>query len=500
MTQAKAIEAAAPATSRRPRAPDYGTALLFFLGALLGLRLLAVILARTDLFFDEAQYWAWSRELAFGYFSKPPLIGWIIRAATDVCGNSEACVRAPAPILYAVTSYFVFLAGRALYDDRIGFWSAIVFATLPGVSFSSGLISTDVPLLACWTIALYGWIKLVETHRLGYAILVGLSLGLGLMAKYAAIYFLLCAGIDAWRDKEARAALGGGRGLVALILELAILAPNVVWNAENGFATFSHTAANASWHGLPVHVGAALQFLGAQFGTFGPILFAALLFIAWRAFRSGCDEPDCRLLAFCLPVLVLITLQALLSRALANWAAVAYPAATILLTALLLRQRPRLFRISLGLHLCAALVIASAPIFAPTLARLGEPTSNPLVRVLGWRELAERAERLMAAQGAKAILTDNRELTAELLYYLRDTQIPIAVWPRGPIPRDHFEMTRPYTSSTPEPLLYVSLRKPPRPIAQQFGTVTMVEEDSFPSMAPARMAHFYVLTEPGAAR
>jgi 4-amino-4-deoxy-L-arabinose transferase-like glycosyltransferase len=351
VTQAKAIEAAAPATSRRPRAPDYGTALLFFLGALLGLRLLAVILARTDLFFDEAQYWAWSREIAFGYFSKPPLIGWIIRAATDVCGNSEACVRAPAPILYAVTSYFVFLAGRALYDDRIGFWSAIVFATLPGVSFSSGLISTDVPLLACWTIALYGWIKLVETHRLGYAILVGLSLGLGLLAKYAAIYFLLCAGIDAWRDKEARAALGGDRGLVALILALAILAPNLVWNAENGFATFS-----------------------------------------------------------------------------------------------------------------------------------------------------QRAERLMAAQGAKAILTDSRELTAELLYYLRDTHIPIAVWPRGPIPRDHFEMTRPYTSSTPEPLLYVSLRKPPRPIVQQFGTVTMVEEDSFPSMAPARMAHFYVLTEPGVAR
>ncbi len=199
-------------------------------------------------------------------------------------------------------------------------------------------------------------------------------------------------------------------------------------------------------------------------------------------------------------MLVLITLQALLSRALANWAAVAYPAATILLTALLLRQRPRLFRISLGLHLCAAIAIASAPIFAPTLASLGEPKSNPLVRVLGWRELAERAERLMAAQGAKAILTDNRELTAELLYYLRDTQIPIAVWPRGPVPRDHFEMTRPYTSSTPEPLLYVSLRKPPRPIVQQFGTVTMVEEDSFPSRAPARMAHFYVLTEPGVAR
>jgi Dolichyl-phosphate-mannose-protein mannosyltransferase len=93
--------------------PNYWALLLACLGALLALRLLALVMARTDLFFDEAQYWTWSRDLAFGYFSKPPLIAWIIRAATDVCGDVEWCVRAPAPILYAITSVFVFLAGRA---------------------------------------------------------------------------------------------------------------------------------------------------------------------------------------------------------------------------------------------------------------------------------------------------------------------------------------------------------------------------------------------------
>jgi hypothetical protein len=52
-----------------------------------------------DLFFDESQYWSWSRELAFGYFSKPPLLAWLIAAAERVCGDSEACIRAPAPLL-----------------------------------------------------------------------------------------------------------------------------------------------------------------------------------------------------------------------------------------------------------------------------------------------------------------------------------------------------------------------------------------------------------------
>ncbi len=488
---------AASRTGLHPAAAaPYRLWLVIGLGALLLLRLLALIFAKTDLFFDEAQYWAWSRELAFGYFSKPPLIAWIIRGATSICGDGEWCVRAPAPILYAATSYLVYLAGRALFDERIGFWSAIVFATLPGVSFSSGLISTDVPLLACWTLALFAWIRLVQTRRMADAILVGAAIGMGLLAKYAAVYFLLCAAIDAWRDKDARAALGQGRGLVAGALALAIIAPNLAWNGTHGFATFSHTAANAGWRGAPVHLASALEFLGAQFGTFGPILFGALLVIVWRCVRGGCAEPERQLLAFSLPVLVLITAQALFSRALANWAAVAYPAATILVTASLLRAYPRLFRLSLALHLGAALLIALAPVFAPVLARLGEPERNPLIRLLGWRELAAATQRLAAAQGAKAILTDDRETMTELLYYLRDVPLPIVVWRRGAVPLDHFEMTRPYSSATPEPLLYATLRQRPEAITRRFATATLVGEQKLPQIAPVRAASFYLLAGP----
>jgi len=484
------------AATQPSREPDYRLWLAMGLGALLVLRLLAVALAKTDLFFDEAQYWAWSRDLAFGYFSKPPLIAWIIRGATEICGDAEGCVRAPAPILYTVASIFVFLGGRALYDARVGFWSAMVFATLPGVSFSAALISTDVPLLACWTIALFGWIRLVQSRHLAYAVLVGAALGFGLLAKYAAIYFVLCAAIDVWRDKDARTALGGGRGPVAGAIALFIVAPNLLWNAAHGFATFSHTAANASWRGLPIHAGAALEFLGAQFGTFGPILFATLLVVAWAALRRGCAQPACRLLAFSLPVLALITAQALFSRALANWAAVAYPAATLLVTAVLLHARPRLFRLSLGLHLGVALALALAFVFAPSLAQLGQPQTNPLVRLLGWRELATVTKELAAAQGANAILTDDREVTAEFLYYLRDAQLPILVWRYGPKPRDHFEMTRPYTPSAPEPLLLVTPRMIPKQMTEHFGAVTPAGERKLPSATPARTARFYLLDQP----
>ena len=104
-------------------------------------------------------------DLAFGYFSKPPLIAWTIRAATEVCGESEACIRATAPILYAVTSAVIYFCARALYGNRVALASAVVFATLPGVSFSAGQISTDVPLLLFWTLALLAWTRLARDRK-----------------------------------------------------------------------------------------------------------------------------------------------------------------------------------------------------------------------------------------------------------------------------------------------------------------------------------------------
>jgi hypothetical protein len=90
----------------------------------------------------------------------------------------------------------------------------------------------------------------------------------------------------------------------------------------------------------------------------------------------------------------------------------------------------------------------------------------------------------------------DREATTELLYYLRNASLPVVVWPRGPTPLDHFKMTRPYTSSTPQPLLYVTLRQAPKSITEHFGASTMVGQDSFSTVAPARTARFYLLAEP----
>jgi len=117
--------------------------LVIALATLLAIRVLGLKYNATDLFFDEAQYWSWSLEPAFGYYSKPPLIAWLISGASSVCGASEFCIRLPAPLLHTVTSYLVFLIGCRLYGSAAGLWSALAFATLPGISVSAGIIRSE---------------------------------------------------------------------------------------------------------------------------------------------------------------------------------------------------------------------------------------------------------------------------------------------------------------------------------------------------------------------
>jgi 4-amino-4-deoxy-L-arabinose transferase-like glycosyltransferase len=61
--------------------------------ALLGLRMFEFTLSGAGLHVDEAQYWLWSRDLQWGYFSKPPVLVALITASTTIFGDSLLGVK-----------------------------------------------------------------------------------------------------------------------------------------------------------------------------------------------------------------------------------------------------------------------------------------------------------------------------------------------------------------------------------------------------------------------
>jgi hypothetical protein len=204
-----------------------------------------------------------------------------------------------------------------------------------------------------------------------------------------------------------------------------------------------------------------------------------------RAWRQGVPEPDRLLLAFALPVLVVITLQALLSRAHANWAAVSYVAGAVLVTATLVRDGSwRWLTASFVINAAAALLVMVGTSLA---GRAALPFgTDPFARTLGWRELAEavRGELEVARQAGRpfgAVLTDERSVTAELLYYMREEVTPVLAWRAGPRPQDHYELTRPFTGTAREPVLLVALGRDAGAIRSAFASAVEIGRRELPA-------------------
>jgi 4-amino-4-deoxy-L-arabinose transferase-like glycosyltransferase len=419
-------------------------------------RIAVLVISPLQLYPDEAQYWWWAQTPDWGYFSKPPMIAWVIWQSTTLFGNSEWAIRIASPLLHGATALLVFGIARLVFNARTGFWSALAYLTAPGISYSCGLISTDVPLLFFWALALYAFLRAMAEPGWRWAIWCGVALGLGFETKYAMGYFILGAAIAAWFVPDARKLVLSWRGLAILAIGLILLLPNIAWNAAHGFPTVAHTGHNADWNHARFNPLNILTFLGGQFGVFGPILMAGLLLALWRLARAR-PRPagELVLAAFCVPVLVLITAQSFISEANANWAAVAYVGAAPLATAALLQLwRGRVLWASFildGLALLMLWVIQVDPAFAD---RIGQ--GNAFKRQEGWRELGRAvAEQEMLAP-YNAVASANRSVMAELLYYALPRTTAMRMWDRDLHDDDHFQMTMRLTRPAQRVLLVIS--------------------------------------------
>jgi hypothetical protein len=405
---------------------DYRVLTAAAIAAITIARLIWLALQPADLYPDEAQYWFWAQTPALGYYSKPPLVAWVIGLTTAALGDSEFAIRVAAPLLHAVVAGFVYAAATRLYDHRTGFWSALGYASLPGVSLSAFLISTDAVLLPCWAAALYAFIRAREPGGGRWWIAVGLAAGLGLLAKYAMAYWLLSALFYLLVLRDERRHLPAF--LAAVGLGLLIYLPNLLWNWSHGFVSYLHVRDNAGVSGTLFHPVALFEFFASQFGVFGPIFFLGLLALVLQP--RFLAEPRARLLGvFALPTLAMMLAVSLISRAQPNWAAPTYVSAIILVVAWGLSQgRQRAILFSIALNLAAAVALFGA---RDVLAFIGVEIPakyDPLHRLRGWHRLGQEVGAALAAHPGLKLLADDRELLAALIYYVRPHPFDAVNW------------------------------------------------------------------------
>ncbi len=408
-----------------------------------------------NLYPDEAQYWLWSRHLALGYFSKPPLLPWIIALTTSILGEDEFAIRVASPLLHLATGLVVYAIARRLYDARVACWSAVLYATLPAVSLSSAIMSTDVPLMLCWAVGLYAFIRARESAGWRWWIIAGVAAGIGLLAKYAMEYWLLSALILVLAFRDERRHL---RHLFATaVIAHLIYLPNLLWNVANGFVSYKHTEANANLAGSLLHPKAFLEFFSAQFGVFGPLLFGTLLVILLVYPRTLADRRARLLAVFALPTLAMMLTVSFLSRAHANWSAPTYVSATVLVAAFLVAHgRTVLLAASLVIHVGAALFLVGGRQTAAALGTELPAKLDLLHRVRGWDVLGRTVGDLLLHRPGFILMTWSREDLAALIYYVLPHPFDAVIYNPGGGARNQFEMETDMNSYVGRDFLFIT--------------------------------------------
>ncbi len=433
------------------------------------LRLALLFASPLQLYPDEAQYWLWSRSLAFGYFSKPPLVAWLIAATTVLGRDTEPFVRLSSPLIHAATALVLARVGRRLYGPWEGAAGAMLYMLAPGVVLSAFVVSTDPALLFGLALALWAYAALQTAQtgrlRLGAAAGFGAALGLAFLAKYAALYAVIGLSAHLVLSREARRVWTPLAMLLAALAFAVIAAPNLIWNAQHDFATVAHTASNADWAGRRFDGLSMLGFLDAQFGVFGPIPFAVLLggggWLAWRRRLRG---PDLLLLCFALPPLIIILVEAFVARANANWAAAAYAPASVLVGAWLVRWKAWRWLTATAAVQGAVAIVLMLGLVSPGLAdKAGAGAS--LKRLRGWRQvthaLIDRASLEDLNGRLTAVAVDDRFFFNEAAYYGRGyfglAGPPLKMWVKGLSAENQAELAAPLTIKDGSRVLAASL-------------------------------------------
>ncbi|WP_456485730.1 glycosyltransferase family 39 protein [Hydrogenimonas sp.] len=436
--------------------------------------------SQIDLYADEAYYWGWAQHFDFGYYSKPPTVAWLIMIGTKICGGDGfVCIKIMSPIVYFFTTLNIYFLAKELFDEKVAFYSALAFVTLPAVWLSSLIISTDVPFLFFWSLAMLFFVRAIKSDDWRDWLVTGIAGGGGLLSKYTMIIFVVSAFAYLLVSPTYRRHLKNPKLYIAMMLAAVIYLPNLYWNYTHEFVSFKHVSQdNAHITGINFHIGRMAEFLGSQFAVFGPILFGWLLVLLPR-YRTLKNEHENFLLLwwFVVPMFALILLISLLSRAFANWSAPMYVAATLLVIGwLVLKRKKGWLAAAIGVNIAIGILFyhyhAIADIAGIELTR----KTDPYKRVKGWHQLGQEVSKILKHYPNARLMSDDRKEMAELIYYIDPHPFNAVKWNPHRTLHDQYEMDTNLESAKGEDFIYVTSRRNIDDIARAFKSVKPIKK------------------------
>lgn len=449
-------------------------AVILFLSLVLIFKTLFIAFVPLELSADEAYYWDWSRHLDWGYYSKPPMVAWLMAFSTKLLGNTEVGVRSPAALLSVLGLWFLYKLAQKLYSKRAAIWALLAILAAPGTAALSFIMTIDAPLICFWSVGLYVFWKALQSKGYRWWLLSGIVVGLGLLSKQTMVAFMACAFVFMLVTPYRRFLLTPMPYVAAFVAFLMIF-PTLWWNYQHQWITFQHTAHHfegvKGTHlfnimGLIVLLGSQITIMSPFIGILG-IIIALKMPLAWNSLRAEerylfCFGP--------LPFL-LSMLLALRQDVNANWPAPFCITFFLLLAGAWDRGGGYLgdrlktyFKPAVVTGLLLVLIIHAAPFFLASSAYAGSKW-DITARLKGGKTLAKQVSFRLAGMETKEIflLSTRRQIVSQLAFYLPH-QPQVLCWPEPGRIKSQYDLWPAFHDKKGYDALIILERKDPLPL------------------------------------
>ena len=285
---------------------------------------------------QEAYYWVFSLHPALSYFDHPPLTAYTILLFGQLFGPTVLSIRLGALLYSFGFSWLIFLIGKRMFDERVGFRAGLLVNFLPTFSITALIMTPDSPLVFFWCLAWFLFLFALMEKRYSFYLWTGITLGLALTSKYTAVFFPFSLFLFLILSSEHRHHLKKIAPYAGLILALLVFSPVLIWNGQHHWASLAFQSTERAGE-MKAFSGRELgAFFASQMGIITPLVFAGFCWaigLGIKRFWRIKPSMETLLLSLALPMVGLFTLVATREWVKMNWLIPAYPPLLLLMVA-----------------------------------------------------------------------------------------------------------------------------------------------------------------------
>ncbi|MEX0289167.1 MAG: ArnT family glycosyltransferase [Flavobacteriaceae bacterium] len=225
----------------------------------------------TELIFDEAYYWYYAQNMAWGYFDHPPMVALLVKMSSFFF-EGELGVRFMSCILSAGTIVFLWLSvDHPKKKDYIAHFFVLVFS-MTLLNAYGFLTLPDTPLVFFTAVFLWAYKNFLKSPSALQAILVGCIMAALMYSKYHAVLVIVFVILSNYKLLLSKYAW------LAVLVSLLCYSPHIFWLIEHDFVTLKYhlfERPNRAYHFEDYTLGYFINLV-AIFGLTFPWIYAAI--------------------------------------------------------------------------------------------------------------------------------------------------------------------------------------------------------------------------------